>query len=77
MMDVSLPIRLDAQDVSSYAVNSQLSPVVEHFCFSSFDEEIYSFKNRMDCLSTTLSECASHSLKIKSLCCKKKNKEKK
>jgi hypothetical protein len=42
----------------------------EYACDSSFNEEINILKNRVDCLRTTLSECASHSLKLESLCCK-------
>jgi hypothetical protein len=43
----------------------------KHVCDSSFDEEMKVLKNRVDCLSTTLSDCASHTLKLESLCCKK------
>ena len=43
----------------------------EHVCDSSFNEEMGFLKNRVDYLSTTLSDCASHTLKLESLCCKK------
>ena len=42
----------------------------KHACDSSFNEEINVLKNCMDCLSTTLSECASHTHKLANLCCK-------
>jgi len=42
-----------------------------HKCDSSFNEEMKLMQNRIDCLSTTLSECASHTLKLESLHCKK------
>jgi len=64
------PISFVAQDVGSCEVISQPTHVVEHVCFSSFDEEICVLKNRIDGLSTTLSECASTTLKFESLCCK-------
>jgi len=67
------PISFVAQDVGSYEVISQPTHIVEHVCFSSFDEEICILKNHIDGLSTTLSECASTTLKFESFCCKKNN----
>jgi len=62
-----------ALDELNKATNDLLVFKNEHVCDSSFNEEMKVLKTRVDCLSTTLSDCASHTLKLESLCCKKNN----
>jgi hypothetical protein len=64
---------LEPQDISSCEVISQPSSIIENICFSSFNDDFISLKCRMDSLHNTLSECASHSLKLESLYCKNEN----
>ena len=70
--EVDPSICLVAQDDCSCEVNSQPPLLVENLCVSSFDKEMNGLKNRIDCLSTTLCECASNTLKLESLCFKNK-----
>ena len=69
-LQVVLKEKDKALDELKKAKNDLIDFKNEHVCDSSFNEEIRFLKNRVDCLSITLSDCASHTHKLANLCCK-------